>query len=246
VICAAISRAPPDEPPAWARLAACLLGAGPCLLEVHNRGGQGASWPIGARPRLDPREEMQDRGIGFHPAGIRCRLVDATECPVLTSTAACVPSPLRLARIGGFPGAQRTAGHGRPALPGLSQVRTRIRALPAWPAITAGHVTLDPDAERIAPLAPATSSLFHGAPKPLAARTGLASCPFRKTLGRVHSATPAHLLVWQAAPRQVEPPFLGVIERKDSAMLGYAAAVIFLIAFLINATSAATSAVFRR
>jgi len=72
----------------------------------------------------------------------------------------------------------------------------------------------------------------------------LASFPFRKTLGRVHSSTPAHPLVWQAALRQFEPSFLCVIEWKDSAMLGFAAAVIFLVAFLINATSTATSAVF--
>ena len=32
--------------------------------------------------------------------------------------------------------------------------------------------------------------------------------------------------------------------RKDAAMLGFAAAVLFIIAFLINATSTATSAVF--
>jgi predicted Co/Zn/Cd cation transporter (cation efflux family) len=52
------------------------------------------------------------------------------------------------------------------------------------------------------------------------------------------------LAVWQTAPRQFEPSFLCVTERKDSAMLGFAAAVIFFIAFLINATSTATSAVF--
>jgi uncharacterized OsmC-like protein len=34
------------------------------------------------------------------------------------------------------------------------------------------------------------------------------------------------------------------IERKDAAMLGFVAAGLFIIAFLINATSAATSAVF--
>jgi predicted Co/Zn/Cd cation transporter (cation efflux family) len=78
----------------------------------------------------------------------------------------------------------------------------------------------------------------------LAARTRFGQFPFPEKLGRVHSSTPAHLLVWQATPRQSEPSFLCAIERKDSAMLGFAAAVIFLIAFVINATSTATSAVF--
>jgi hypothetical protein len=38
--------------------------------------------------------------------------------------------------------------------------------------------------------------------------------------------------------------FLRATERKDAAMLGFVAAVLFIIAFLLNATSTATSAVF--
>jgi hypothetical protein len=40
------------------------------------------------------------------------------------------------------------------------------------------------------------------------------------------------------------PLFVCATDRKDAAMLGFAAAVLFIIAFLINATSTATSAVF--
>ena len=40
------------------------------------------------------------------------------------------------------------------------------------------------------------------------------------------------------------PLFICATSRKDAAMLGYVAAVLFIIAFLINATSTATSAVF--
>jgi predicted Co/Zn/Cd cation transporter (cation efflux family) len=58
------------------------------------------------------------------------------------------------------------------------------------------------------------------------------------------SSSPAHQLIWQTARDNYESSFLCVIERKDSAMLGFVAAVIFFIAFLINATSTATSAVF--
>jgi hypothetical protein len=68
--------------------------------------------------------------------------------------------------------------------------------------------------------------------------------PVPKDVGTSTLIDACHLLVWQAAPRQSEPSFLCVIERMDSAMLGFAAAIIFLIAFLINATSTATSAVF--
>jgi hypothetical protein len=63
-------------------------------------------------------------------------LVDATECPVLTSTAACVPSPLRLSLIADFwvhRGQLHTVG-----LPCRDfAMRARMRVLPAWPSITA-------------------------------------------------------------------------------------------------------------
>jgi hypothetical protein len=65
---------------------------------AHRSEIPGAALAYGAGPCRLPTA-----GIGFHPAGIRCRpLVDATECPVLTRVAACVPSPLRLARIADF------------------------------------------------------------------------------------------------------------------------------------------------
>jgi hypothetical protein len=53
---------------------------------------------------------------------------------------------------------------------------------------------------------------------------------------------PGHLTSRLAVFR--DPLFICAADRKDAAMLGFAAAALFIIAFLINATSTATSAVF--
>ena len=58
----------------------------------------------------------------------------------------------------------------------------------------------------------------------------------------LHGLPPGHLTGRLAVFR--DPLFACAAYRKDAAMLGYAAAVLFIIAFLINATSTATSAVF--
>ena len=102
-------------------------------------------------------------GIGFHPAGIRCRLVDGTECPVLTRVAACVSSPSRLARIADFPVAERTAAHGRPALPGLRDADPHAGAAP-WPSITAVGPTSIQVPEESPPSAPAASGFSTARP----------------------------------------------------------------------------------
>jgi hypothetical protein len=149
-------------------------------------------------PRLHPREEMQDRGIGFHPAGSRCRLVD----PVLTSTAACVPGPLRVARIADF-----RVHSGQLDTVGLPCRHFRDARPHAGTARVAGHYPPPGNPRsRCLKNRPFRRQLPAACPrraKPLAAPTRLASCPFRKALGRVHSSAPAHLLVWQATPRQI-------------------------------------------
>ena len=162
--------------------------------------------------------------------------------PVLTRVAACVPSSLRLARIADF-----RAHSGQLDTVGLPcrdfAMRARMRVLPAWPAITAAGPTSIQVPEESPPSAPAASSLSTARPShwrhPPDWPVALSG---RRWDEYTHRRS--HLLAWQAALRQFEPSFLCVIERKDSAMLGFVAAVIFFIAFLINATSTATSAVF--
>jgi hypothetical protein len=93
--------------------------------------------PVVGRSRSDKYSDRPDLCVHRAAGSVsQDTSVDATECPVLTRVAACVSSPARLARIADFRGA--TGNCTRPACPaGTFAMRTRMRAPPPWPAITA-------------------------------------------------------------------------------------------------------------